>query len=107
MIIEQRYLGQEELKKVYESAKKRMEYHPEKAEIYRRIIEHSPFYNDKDEAIKVAEAMCKSDGSGCQVWAKVGKDKEHYYIEDYYIVSNDYKILIAADYIGMEQIFID
>ena len=84
-----------------------MECHPEIAEKYRRIIEQSPFYNDRDEAIKVAEAICKSDGSRCQVWAKVGKDKEHYYIEDYYIVSNDYKIIIAAEYIGMEQIFID
>lgn len=39
-----------------------------------------------------------------QVWAKVCKDGEYYYIQDYYIVSNDYKILIAAEYIGMEQI---
>ena len=104
---EQRNLGQEELKYVYESAKKRMEYHPEIAEKYRKMIEKSPFYIDRDEAIKVAVDMCKSGSSGCQVWAKVGKDKEHYYIEDYYIVSDDYKILIAAEYIGMEQIFID
>jgi hypothetical protein len=40
-----------------------------------------------------------------QVWAKVGKDEEYYFIQAYYIVSNDYRILIAAEYIGMEQLF--
>ena len=104
MIIEQRYLGQDELKYVYESATKRMEYHPEIADKYRKMIEKSPFYKDRDEAIKVADAMCKSGYSGCQVWAKVGKNEEYYYIEDYYIVSADNLIKMAAEYIGMEQL---
>lgn len=47
--------------------------------------------------------MRKNGCSGCQVWAKVGKDEEYYYIEDYYIVSANNFIKMAAEYIGMEQ----
>ena len=38
MIIDQRYLGQEELKYVYERGKKRIEFHPELADKYIKII---------------------------------------------------------------------
>ena len=48
--------------------------------------------------------MSKNSLKEYQVWAKVGKDDDYYFIQDYYIVSNDYRVLIAAEYIGMEQI---
>lgn len=105
MIIDQRFLGQEELKYVYERGKKRIEYHPELANKYIKIIEEFPFYQDRNEAIEKAIQMNKDSLKPYQVWAKVGKDEENYYIQDYYIVSNDYRILIAAEYIGMEQLF--
>lgn len=105
MIIDQRYLGQEELKYVYEHGKKRIECHPELADKYIKIIEEFPFYQDRNEAIEKAIQMSKDNHEPYQVWAKVGNDVEHYYIQDYYIVSNDYRILIAAEYIGMEQLF--
>lgn len=104
MIVNERYLSQDELKYVYDSAEGRMEYHPELAEKYRKIIDNYSFYTDKNTAIEKAIELSKSSLRHYQVWAKVGKDEEFYYIEDYYIVSNDYKILIAAEYIGMEQI---
>lgn len=106
MIIDQRYLGQEELKYVYERGKNRIECHPELAKKYRKIIEEFPFYQDRNEAIERAIQMNKDSLEPYQVWAKVGKDEEYYYIQDYYIVSNDYHILIAAEYIGMEQLFL-
>jgi hypothetical protein len=104
MTIDQRYLGQEELKYVYERGKKRMEYHPELAEEYRKMIKEFPFYHDRNEAIEKAVQMSKNSLKEYQVWAKVGKDGDYYFIQDYYIVSNDYRILIAAEYVGMEQI---
>lgn len=102
-MIEQRYLGQDELKYVYESAKERMDYHPDYAEKYRKMIDKVPFFKDREEALKIANYMRKNGCSGCQVWAKVGKDEEYYYIEDYYIVSANNFIKMAAEYIGMEQ----
>ena len=105
MMIEQRNLGQDELKYVYESAKKRMEYHSEIADKYRKMVEEVPFYKDRGEALKIANTMLKKGNGNCQVWAKVGKNEEYYYIEDYYIVSADNFIKKAAEYIGMEQLF--
>lgn len=104
MIVKERYLSQDELKYVYEHAERRMEYHPDLAEKYRKIIEKYSFYTDKNMAIERAIELSKSSLRHYQVWAKVRKNEEFYYIKDYYIVSNDYKILIAAEYIGMEQI---
>ena len=65
MIIDQRYLGQEELKYVYEHGKKRMEYHPELAEKYRKLASNEKNvifggrlaeykYYDMDDVIKSA-----------------------------------------------------
>lgn len=96
--------SQDELKYVYERGKERMEYHTEKAAQYERIINDHTFYQNKDEAINNAKELNENSSHKYQVWAKVGKDEEYYYIENYYIVSNDWKVLMAAEYIGMEQI---
>lgn len=98
------FLTQSELKYVYETAKRRCEYHPEIADKYRKIVEALPVYKDIDEAIKKAVSMSQRDVRRYQVWAFVGKKKEEYYIQDYYIISNNNLILQAAEYIGMEQI---
>ena len=37
--------------------------------------------------------------------AKIGKDEEFYYIDDYFIVTNDGLVKEAADYIGMALVF--
>ena len=101
----QREIGQEELKYVYESAKGRMDCHPEIAEIFRKRIEGLPVYKDRNEAIKKAIDLNNSRHHGSQVWAKIGKDEDYYYIQDYYIVTDDNKIKQAAEYIGMDDIF--
>lgn len=99
------FLTQEELRYVYETAQKRCEYHPEIAGKYRKTVEALPVYKDRYEAIKKAVYLSKKGISHYQVWAFVGKNNEEYYIQDYYIISNNNLILKAAEYIGMEQIF--
>lgn len=94
---------QSELEYVYESAKLRMKYHPDIAEKYSKIVDDFPHFNTIEEAIKSVND--KKNISSYQVWAKVEKDEEYYYIKDYYIISNDYSILVAAEYIGMEQLW--
>ena len=103
-MIEKIDFKQEELRYVFDSAQKRMEAHPELAAKYKKTIDNFIFYTDRDEAIKAATELNKKNLAPYQVWARVKKNKERYSIEDYYIVSNDYKILTAAEYIGMEQI---
>ena len=54
MIVDERYLSQDELKYVYERAEVRMDCHPELAEKYRKIIDNYSFYTDKNTAIERA-----------------------------------------------------
>ena len=104
-MIQPRRISQGELKYVYESAQARMEYNPEIAAKYKKIIAEHPFYESEEEAMKVALDKRNSGRWGCQVWVKIGVDEEYYYIQSYYVVSDDNRVKQAAEYIGMDQIF--
>lgn len=92
------------LKCTYENAKGRMEVHPDIANKYIGIIQKHPYFKTEKEALEVA-IKNEGDKPRWQIWAKIEKDEEFYRIQDYYIVSDDYRVLIAADYIGMAQIY--
>ncbi|MBQ6940046.1 MAG: hypothetical protein IJN51_01930 [Alistipes sp.] len=100
-----RRISQGELKYVYESAQARMEYNPEIAAKYKKIIEEHPFYKSEKDALKAVADISNKERQGCQIWAKIGVDEEYFYIQDYFIVSADNRINIAAEYVGMAQIF--
>ena len=97
--------SQEELEYVYNSCKGRMNCHPDCAEKYMKVIQNYPYLKTLDEAVNFAKSQSEKYMDNCQIWAKVGKDEEFYYIQDYYIVTNNIHIAIAAEYIGMEQIW--
>lgn len=94
--------SQDELGYVYESAKLRMASHPDLAKKYNEVVDNFPHFKTLEETVN--SIKLKTNEYSYQIWAKVGKDEEYYYIEDYYITSNDYTILIAAEYIGMENL---
>lgn len=96
--------GQDELQYVYESAKSRMEAHPDIADKNIKIINEYPYFTTLDDAIKYANAIDDEYINKCQIWAKVGKDEEYYYIQGYFITTDDVFVSKAAEYIGMEQI---
>jgi arginine utilization protein RocB len=89
---------------VYESAKERIEAHPDIADKFQNIIQNYPYFKTEKEALEAAVKKEK-DNPKWQIWAKIEKDEELYRIKDYYIMSNDYKVLQAAEYIGMAQIY--
>lgn len=84
-----------------------MEYHPDIAEKYSKMIQNHPYFKTLDDAIHYAKSVDEKYINRCQIWAKVGKDEEYYYIQDYFIASDDISILIAAEYIGFEQMKLD
>ena len=88
----------------YESALALKEHHPEAFEERRKMIQTHPSYNDEGEAIKAAIELSKTTQENCQVWARIGKDEEYYFIQDYFIATDDNRIKQAAEYIGMAQI---
>lgn len=104
--MEHRYrINQDELKCVYESAEMRMKEHPDFAEKYKKIIQNISFYKTEKEAINAAYKMKNNGCFCCQIWAKVDRDEEYFFIKDYYIVTDKNSIKQAAEYIGMCHIF--
>ena len=98
-------MSQSELEYTYESAKGRMEYHPDIADKYQSIVlEYSRFKNEKD-ALETAINMEKENPYTCQIWAKIEKSDGVYRIMDWWIVTDDWKVKQAAEYIGMAQMY--
>lgn len=89
---------------IYEDAQGRMDFNPEVAKKHHKTIEEYPFYTSENDAIQVALDIQKKEHRGCQIWAKIGKDEEYFYIQDYFIATNDNRIKQAAEYIGMALI---
>lgn len=97
--------SQKELEYAYESAKGRMECHPDVAEKYQNIIQKCSYFKSEKEALEKAFRIWKEKPYSCQIWAKVEKDDDIYRIPNYWIVTDDNKIIQAAEYIGMAQMY--
>ena len=89
----------------YENALAMENYHPRVFEDRQKMVQALPFYEDEEGAIKAAIELSKTAKENCQVWARVGKEEEYYFIQNYFIVTNDNRIKQAAEYIGMAQIY--
>lgn len=98
---------QAELSYAYESAKERIADHKEFAEEKRKIIEKYNFLKSEDEALEKAKTFINNGSFRCQVWVNIEKDEEFYYFADKWIVSDDYDILVAAEYLGFAQVYSD
>lgn len=106
MNMEYRYrIGQADLARIYENAQARMNANPEIAEKHRKAIrEHSSFKSEK-EALQAAIKLRKENHWGCQIWASVEKVDDIYRIQNYWLVTDDGKTKLSADYIGMALMY--
>lgn len=96
---------QDELRRLYETAKARMDANPEIAEKHKKAIrEHSSFKSEK-EALQAAIKLRKENHWGCQIWASVEKVDDIYRIQNYWLVTDDGKTKLSADYIGMALMY--
>ena len=89
----------------YERAKRFAELHPEVFAEREKLIQEQPYYTTEEDAIKAARDLERKARTPVQIWAKVGKDEEFYYIDDYFVVTDDNFVKQAADYIGMAHVF--
>jgi len=96
---------QDELDYIYKSALARVSAHKEYADKQRDILNHYSFLATEDEAISKAMLLIKEDSFHCQIWAGIKKDEEYYYISDKWIVSEDWNVLLAAEYLGFAQVY--
>lgn len=98
-------ISQEELNYIYENAKGRIDANPDIAEKHKKEIEKYPFYKTEKEALQAAIKMRKNNHYGCQIWAKIEKNDGVYRIVNYWLVTDDGKIKLSADYIGMALMY--
>lgn len=89
----------------FEHSKKLAEVHPEYFKACEKVIHKHPYLTSEKEALQVAQDMVNNRiNNTVHIWAKIGKDEEYYYIQDYYIVTEDNDVKRAAEYIGMAHI---
>ena len=101
-------ISQEEMKYTYESAKARMDFHVDYANKQKDIIAKHPYFKAEKEALQEALKLIKKTKSDCQIWAEIEKgDDDIYRIQNKWIVIEDGKIKLAAEYIGMALMYDD
>ena len=89
--------NQVHLQYMYDSAQARMKAHPDIAEKYQKIIQDYPHFDSKE----------KETDSHYRIFAKIGKDEEFYFLQNYFIAvpDDDGAETKAAEYLGMEMIY--
>lgn len=101
--------NQVHLQYMYDSAQARMKAHPDIAEKYQKIIQDYPHFDSKEEAREYVAKNKKGTRSYYWIFAKIGKDEEFYFTQDYFIAVSDIDenvdIIKAAEYLGMEMIY--
>ncbi len=92
--------NQGSLSYTYRSAQARMAAHPEHAAKQKEIIGNCKFVKP-DEAVGKALQMIKVGNYNCRVWAKIEIDEEFYFLSEEWIVTDDWDVSLAAEYIGL------
>lgn len=101
-------IGQDEMRLLYENAQARMDAHLEFADEQKEIIAKHPYFKSEKEALETAIKMIKENQSDYQIWAKIEKgDDDIFRIQNWWIVTDDGKTKMAADYIGMALMYDD
>lgn len=96
------------MKRLYEAAKGRMDAHLEFADEQKEIITNCPHFKTEKEALQNAIKLIKKNQSDYQIWAKIEKgDDGIFRIQNWWIVTDDGKTKMAADYIGMALMYDD
>ena len=88
-------------------AKARMDFHVDYANKQKVIIAKQPYFKTEKEALQEAIKLRK-ENHWCQIWAEIEKgDDDIYRIQNKWIVIEDGKIKLAAEYIGMALMYDD
>lgn len=98
-------ISQEELRYSYERGKARVAAHPDIAKKHQRLLDNCTIYKSKEEALEAVKKLIKEKHDCYQIWAKIETDEEAYIIRDHWIVTDDIDVAVAAEYIGMAQVY--
>lgn len=99
--------NQVHLQYMYDSAQARMKAHPDIAEKYQKIIQDYPHFDSKEKVREYVSKKEKETDSRYRIFAKIGKDEEFYFVQNYFIVihEDDGAGTKVAEYLGMGMIY--
>lgn len=101
-------ISQDEMNRLYESAKGRMDANLEFADKQKEIIAKHPYFKTEKEALQAALRLKRDEITNYQIWAKFEKgDDGIYRIQNYWLLTDDGKTKTAAEYIGMALMYDD
>lgn len=98
-------IGQDDLKHIYETAKERMKANREFADKHQEVIAKHRFFNTEIDALQYTIDKMKNEPSNYQIWAKIEKEKDIFRIQEWWVVTDDWKVKQSADYIGMALMY--
>ena len=94
-------VNQEELDYTYRSASSRLDSHQDIYSEYNKFIESQKFFDNEKEALLSAIELVKNKSYECQIWVKLKKENDIYKFQNHWIVSDDWKVKMCAEYLGM------
>lgn len=94
-------INQEELDYTYRTAVDRLSSHQDIYSEYNKIIESQQFYDNEKDALRSAIERVKNKSYECQIWVKIQKENDIYKLQNHWIVTDDWKVKICAEYVGM------
>ena len=101
-------ISQDEMNRLYENAQARMDAHLEFADEQKEIIAKHPYFNSEKEALEAALDMMNKGSLDYQIWAKIEKgDDGIFRVQNYWLLTDDGKTKVAAEYIGMALMYDD
>lgn len=101
-------IGQDEMNRLYESAKKRMDANPEFTDEQNKIVAKHSYFKTEKEALKAALDMMNNGSLDYQIWAKIEKGEDGIFrVQNYWLLTDDGKTKVAAEYIGMALMYDD
>ena len=97
-------ISQSDMGYLYESAKGRMDAHPDYADKHKRVIRDYPYFKSEREALEAAIKIEKINPYSCQIWAKIEKgDDGIFRILNWWIVTDDIKVPANRAYLNYSE----
>ncbi len=98
-------IGQDELTTLYNAAQARAKAHTEIADKYQAVIRECPYFESEKEALQSAIDLMKKEYSDFQIWAQIEKVEDIVRLKNLWIVTDDWKVKQAAEYLGLALMY--
>lgn len=98
-------IGQGQLYELQKRAAELKRMHPDAFSFFLDVLGNADVFDSEKEALTAALDRIKNEGSSSvQIWAKFNSDEEYYKINSW-IVTDDWRVKQAAEYVGLALMY--